>query len=110
MLREKVKAQTQMIWKPNSKRSKSKSLDERSKKKDIREYVYTSNILDIKPNIHTVLIGTVYKEMSKKPCILSNLVGVITYEKNITTYCTDEDQLVLEDSSGRVKIKKTPNG
>jgi DNA polymerase delta subunit 2 len=67
-----------------------------------------NNILDVKPNIETVIIGTLYKEMTKKPCILSNLVGVLRddREKRVN-YCSPEDYLVLEDSSGRIRIKKS---
>jgi hypothetical protein len=44
--------------------------------------------------------------MPKKPCILTNLIGVLgsRTRKNL---CTEEDFIVLEDSSGRIKIKKT---
>eukprot|EP00347_Sterkiella_histriomuscorum_P019876 403339974 len=67
---------------------------------------YLQNILDIQPYMTTVLIGTLFKEMPLKPCILSNLVGVISDDKSVDRYCSPEDYLVLEDSSGRIKIKK----
>ncbi len=41
---------------------------------------FLNNILDIRPGEVTVIIGTLYKEMPKKPCILSNLVGGILRE------------------------------
>ena len=33
-----------------------------------------SNILDVKPGVQTVIIGTVYKEMQKKPAASDDLV------------------------------------
>lgn len=35
------------------------------------------NILDLKTNRRTVIIGTLFKEQKKKPCVLTNLLGVI---------------------------------
>lgn len=67
-----------------------------------------SNILDISPNTYTVIIGTIYKEMHRKPCILSNYVGVLRdIRNNQLNYCSPEDYIVVEDSSGRIKIKKS---
>lgn len=82
----------------------------RWKRKDIPEEEddmdFLNNILDIRPGEVTVIIGTLYKEMPKKPCILSNLVGVLREDrKRSVNYCTPEDYLVLEDSSGRIRIK-----
>ena len=37
---------------------------------------YVKDILDIKYNTKTVIAGTLYKEMVKKPCILKLLDGV----------------------------------
>ncbi|TNV79812.1 hypothetical protein FGO68_gene15306 [Halteria grandinella] len=67
--------------------------------------VIMNNILDVKPGLETVIIGTLYKEMPKKPCILSNLVGVLRDKGPNVNYCSPEDYLILEDSSGRIKIK-----
>ncbi len=39
--------------------------------------LFHKNILDIKPNVESVIVGTIFKEMKKKPCILKNLVGVL---------------------------------
>ena len=67
---------------------------------------FLNNILDIRPGVLTVIIGTLYKEMPKKPCILSNLVGVLRDGGGSkVNYCSPEDHLVLEDSSGRIRIK-----
>jgi hypothetical protein len=58
----------------------------------------------VKPGQSSVVItGTLYKEMSKKPCILSSVSGVL--RDGADNYCTEEDFIVLEDSSGRIRIK-----
>lgn len=64
------------------------------------------NILDVKPggSIPVVITGTLYKEMPKKPCILSSVSGVL--RDTSENYCTEEDYMVLEDSSGRIRIKQ----
>jgi hypothetical protein len=64
-----------------------------------------NNLLDIKPGITATIIGTLYKEMRRKPCILKNLVGVLKDDKD--NYCTEDDYMVLEDSSGRIRLKKS---
>lgn len=66
---------------------------------------YMDNILDIKAQDDTVIIGTLFKEMAKKPCVLQNLLGVLQVAKVGENYCSDEDTLVIEDSSGRIKVK-----
>ena len=38
---------------------------------------FVENILDLKTNQRTVIIGTLFKEQKKKPCVLSYLLGVI---------------------------------
>lgn len=66
---------------------------------------YIDNILDIKAQVDTVIIGTIFKEMAKKPCVLTNLLGVLATAKPGQNYCSPEDQLVIEDSSGRIKVR-----
>ena len=66
---------------------------------------YIENILDIKPNVETVIIGTLFKEMADKPCVLTNLLGVLETAKPGKNYCSENDTLVVEDSSGRIKVK-----
>jgi hypothetical protein len=56
-----------------------------------------------------VIIGTIFKEMPKKPCVLTNLLGVLGTAKPGERYCSDEDNLVIEDSSGRIKVKTSEN-
>jgi hypothetical protein len=45
--------------------------------KDEDSLSYVKDILDIKYNTKTVIAGTLYKEMLKKPNILKNLDGVL---------------------------------
>lgn len=67
-----------------------------------------NNILDIQPGTRAIIIGTLYKEMPKKPCVLANGGGVAgMLAKGDQNYCSEEDYMVLEDSSGRIKIKTT---
>lgn len=68
---------------------------------------YVQNILDIRPNQMTVIIGTLFKEMPLKPCILKNLMGTLGTKKfKNGLYVSEGDYAVLEDSSGRIRIKK----
>lgn len=68
---------------------------------------YVSNILDTKPDQMTVIIGTLFKEMPLKPSILKNLLGTLGTRKfKNGQYISEEDYVVLEDNSGRVRIKK----
>ena len=82
------------------------------------EIKIVDNILDIKPFEETVIIGTLFKEQSKKPSILNNIMGVLGAKKfykdnqfNYGAYVTEEaetcDVAVLEDISGRITIKNS---
>ena len=51
-----------------------------------------------------MIIGTLFKEMEMKPCILKNLMGVLG-SKKFVNYVTENDYAVLEDSSGRIRIR-----
>lgn len=69
--------------------------------------VYVNNILDIRPNHMTCIIGTMFKEMPLKPSILKNLLGILGTRKfKNGKYVSEDDYAVLEDSSGRIRIKK----
>jgi len=76
------------------------------------------NILDIRPFEETVIIGTLFKEQSKKPSILNNIMGVLGAKKfykgedfNYGAYVSEEadngDVAVLEDISGRITVKNS---
>lgn len=43
--------------------------------------VYVNFILDTKPNQLTVIIGTLFKEMTLKPSILKNILGTLGTRK-----------------------------
>lgn len=69
---------------------------------------FVNNILDIKPSQQTVIIGTLFKEQPLKPSILKNIVGVLGTRKFTKgLYSSEEDFAVLEDSSGRIRLKKS---
>ena len=69
---------------------------------------YFKDILDVKYETKTVVAGTLYKEMVKKPCILKNLDGVLGSRKP-KNYCSENDLIILEDSSGRIRVKPIDN-
>lgn len=85
--------------------------------------LFMDNILDIKPDIKTVIIGTLYKEQTKKPNVFHDLESVIKTNSAVDlsfgnkglngeeTLCgkfiSDEDKAILEDSSGRISIRTT---
>jgi hypothetical protein len=45
--------------------------------------------------------------MIKKPCILKSVDGVLG-SRRPKNYCSPSDMIILEDSSGRVRIKPQP--
>ena len=51
-----------------------------------------------------MVAGTLYKEQAKKPCILKQLDGVLG-SRRPRNYCSDGDMIILEDSSGRIRVK-----
>ena len=70
---------------------------------------YVNNILDIRPNQVTCIIGTLFKEMPLKPSILKNVLGILGTNKfKHGLYVSNEDYAVLEDNSGRIRMKKSP--
>lgn len=87
-----------------------------------QQLVFVDNILDIKPFEGTVIIGTLFKEQKLKPSILNNIMGVLgqnkfydsdtgkfQYGKYVNKDEKDQDVPVLEDISGRITIKDSPN-
>jgi len=74
------------------------------------DFKMVNNILDIKPYTMTVIIGTLFKEQALKPSILKNIVGVLGTKKfSKGLYVSEDDYAVLEDSSGRIRLKKNEN-
>ena len=86
---------------------KEKVIEQAKKKWEGQDLNYVKDILDIKYDTKTVIAGTLYKEMIKKPSILNHLDGVLGQRKP-RNYCSDKDVIILEDSSGRIRIKSTP--
>lgn len=75
---------------------------------DDNNLVYVQNILDTKPGQPTVVIGTLFKEQPLKPSILKNILGTLGTRKfKNGQYISEDDYCVLEDNSGRVRIKKS---
>ena len=69
---------------------------------------YVKDILDIKCGVKTVIVGTLFKDQVKKPCILKHLDGVLGTRKP-RNYCSENDQIILDDSSGRIRVKPMEN-
>lgn len=63
------------------------------------------NIVDIRPGENVVIIGTLYKDMTLKPSILTpmSLTGILgrKFEKSFK----DSDKMIIEDNTGRLKIQ-----
>ena len=50
------------------------------------------------------IIGTLYKEMKKKPCVLDELDVNAGAVPVMASYTDDDDYLVLEDETGRIQL------
>ena len=79
-------------------------VQENAKKTFPLNATFISNILDIRQNTLTVLIGTLFKDMKLKPNILKDITGTLGTRQPMK-YCSAEDNCILEDSSGRIRIK-----
>ena len=83
---------------------------------------YVDHILDLSVGQLTVIIGTVFKEQKQKPNVFTDITGVIKSahmpvdlsfgtegvdgKQNLRgCFASDDDQIILEDSSGRINIK-----
>jgi|LauGreDrversion4_2_1035121.scaffolds.fasta_scaffold174855_2 DNA polymerase delta subunit 2 len=75
------------------------------------------NILDLKTGQLTVIIGTLFKEQRLKPCVFTNLEGVISSVSSldcstgepslIGKFTSETDFAILEDVSGRIQIRES---
>lgn len=64
-------------------------------------------IIDLKDGHECIIIGTLLKVLGRKPDIfkaLSSEEGLATIEASGACLATDDDELVLEDESGRVQL------
>lgn len=69
--------------------------------------------LDAEPNVPVVVIGTVYKEMKRKPNILEEVTRDVLEARDTSAaesskYCGPDDSLMLEDESGRLVLVGSP--
>jgi len=67
-------------------------------------------IVELDVGKESVVIGTLYKEMSKKPCLLDEINVLETQfgpdnNEEDKNYASEDDQLILEDESGRVSLR-----
>eukprot|EP01028_Stygiella_incarcerata_P002694 TRINITY_DN15123_c0_g1_i1.p1 TRINITY_DN15123_c0_g1~~TRINITY_DN15123_c0_g1_i1.p1 ORF type:complete len:525 (-),score=130.60 TRINITY_DN15123_c0_g1_i1:60-1565(-) len=78
----------------------------------LEDVVFAKRLLDIQPDTPAVIVGTVYKEMARKPSILEEFskdrLGKTDIEEE-ESYVAEEDELVVEDESGRVKLLLDPS-
>jgi hypothetical protein len=108
LVKDYVYQQCKKKWCLNGSGKRGTSLSQSVEKEGTDRMTIMNNILDIQPGSRAIIIGTLYKEMSKKPCIITNGGGVAgVLGKANKNYCSDDDYIVLEDSSGRIKIKTT---
>ena len=87
---------------------------------------YVDNILDLCPGKLTVIIGTLFKEQKRKPDVFADITGVIKNPHQLVDlsfgvhgvsgdmdmagcFVSDDDQIILEDSSGRINIRASEN-
>ena len=88
---------------------------------------YVDNILDLRTGSLTVIIGTLFKLQSKKPSVFNSdgkdeiniiqtvdqvdlsfgVTGINQNQNLAGKYISDDDQCILEDSSGRITIKES---
>ena len=62
-------------------------------------------IIDLKMKESCTIIGTLYKCMPNKPCILNEITEESAVTDNFKeSYTSEKDTLVLEDESGRVAL------
>ena len=71
-----------------------------------------SKTLDVEPGTEAVIVGTLYKDMKKKPNILNEMERDLFEEKKAPTeeeasdkYIGEGDTLMIEDESGRLVLK-----
>eukprot|EP00051_Salpingoeca_urceolata_P020268 m.302657 g.302657 ORF g.302657 m.302657 type:complete len:269 (-) comp19581_c0_seq1:2598-3404(-) len=68
---------------------------------------YVDSILEMKRGERCFVLGTVYKDMALKPCILDDIAAREEYEApppERSKYCSENDAVFLEDRSGRASL------
>ena len=70
---------------------------------------HVTKTLDASPEATAVVIGTIYKEMKGKPNMMEEATRDVLEQRPETVdgakYCSDDDQLLLEDDSGRLTLQ-----
>lgn len=63
-------------------------------------------VLALEHGVEQVAVGTVYKDMKLKPTALKEYTEDVTMAQQLAadTFCDDEDGLVLEDETARIKL------
>ncbi len=55
----------------------------------------------------SIISGTLFKDMKRKPCILKDIAGTLGTRRPIDyTARGNKDLGILEDSSGRIRLKR----
>ena len=69
--------------------------------------VPTAKVLDLKEGEECVIMGTLYKEMKLKPCILDEYTKEVGLGSEVGSgkFVSDDDSVVLEDEGARVKLR-----
>lgn len=74
-----------------------------------KKEAWCGKIIDLHEGKEQVAVGTIYKEMNQKPNILEEFASDktigIAMPKVQDNYCSDDDEVFLEDHSGRVQLK-----
>eukprot|EP00892_Ulva_mutabilis_P008641 jgi/Ulvmu1/6149/UM028_0005.1 len=63
-------------------------------------------VLCLEHGIEQIAIGTLYKDMKLKPTVLKEYTEEVTMAQQLAadTFCDDDDALVLEDETARIKL------
>lgn len=81
------------------------SVRQRALRHHSAEFSMVDRILDLKEGVPSIVIGTLYKEMQLKPDILQQ-----THNEDRQTFVSNSDFLILEDESGRIRIRSPLDG
>lgn len=69
---------------------------------------FGQNILDMRTETLTIIVGTLFKEQKKKPCVFDDLEEILP-SKQEEKVCGKEDYAILEDASGRIELLQGPS-
>ena len=69
---------------------------------------FVNRAIDLKTNVESVFVGTLFKDMKLKPCVLEQFQesSIMAGPKpQLSSYISDTDHLIIEDPTGRVVIE-----